>query len=137
MAGPPRIGRSGEDGLLSAALVALDLAERLDDVRDGHGLLGYALGVGAAPAPRPGFESDAVHLASRLRESAPPGAILLGGLSWPELSDRLVLKRAPELAPLLSDGPVPAFLLEGSTGGPGTKRASDPSISRTPRLKSV
>jgi hypothetical protein len=120
------------DGLLSAAAAALDVAERLDRVRDGHGLLGFALGVGAASRPRPGFESDSVHLAARLRESAPVAEILLGGSSWPELSDQLVIRRAPELAPIVAGGPLPVFLLESALV------AEDPDASDTPvTLKSV
>jgi hypothetical protein len=101
-------------GVLSAAATALEVAERLDHVRDGHGLLGFALGVGAASRPRPGFESDSVHLAARLRESAPVAEILLGGTTWPELSDQLVMRRAPELAPIVDGGPLAVFLLEGA-----------------------
>jgi hypothetical protein len=107
-------------GLVSAAATALELAERLDDVRDGHGLLGFALGVGAAPTPRMGYEGDAIHLAARLREAAPVGEILLGGAAWPELSDQLVMRRAPELAPIVAGGPVPVFLLEDSLAVPET-----------------
>jgi hypothetical protein len=118
-------------GLLPAALTALDLAERLDEIRNGHGLLGFALGVGAAPEPRSGYEGDAVHLAARLRESAPVAEILLGGTAWPELSDQLLMRRAPELAPLVAGGPVPVFLLEGSLVA---EDASEPS---SVRLRSV
>jgi hypothetical protein len=120
-------------GLLSAAATALDIAERLDRVRDGHGLLGFALGVGAASRPRPGFESDSVHLAARLRESAPVAEILLGGASWPELSDQLVIRRAPELAPIVGGGPLPVFLLESALFAEET----DASESRPVQLKSV
>jgi hypothetical protein len=113
-------------GLLSAAATALDVAERLDRVRDGHGLLGFAVGVGAASRPRPGFESDSVHLAARLRECAPVAEILLGGASWPELSDQLVMRRAPELAPLIGGGPLPVFLLEAALVAEETDAADAP-----------
>jgi hypothetical protein len=117
----------GNEPLLSAADTALEIADRIDEIRNGHGLLGFALGVGAAPPPRPGRESDAIHLASRLREAAPAGAILLGGSSWPEFSDHLLLRRVPELAPLLPGGPVSTFLLEGSVSAPDVRgqRASE------------
>jgi hypothetical protein len=120
-------------GLLSAALAALDIAERLDQVRDGHGLLGFALGVGAASRPRPGFGSDSVQLSGRLRECAPVAEILLGGATWPELSDQLLMKRAPELAPIISGGPLPVFLLEGALLGAELQTSEAGPV----RLKSV
>ncbi|MFL5735754.1 MAG: hypothetical protein ACJ76P_00255 [Actinomycetota bacterium] len=120
-------------GLLPAALVALDIAERLDHVRDGHGLLGFALGVGAASRPRPGFASDSAHIAGRLRECAPVAEILLGGATWPELSDQLLMKRAPELAPIVSGGPLPVFLLEGALLGKELQTSDAGPV----RLKSV
>jgi class 3 adenylate cyclase len=119
-------------GLLAAADTALEVAEGLDEVRDGHGLLGFALGVGAAPTPRFGYEGDAVHLAARLREAAPVAEILLGGSAWPELSDQLVIRRAPELAPIVAGGPIPVFLLEGSLAVP-----DDAPDRRRAQLKSV
>jgi hypothetical protein len=119
-------------GLLFAAATALDVAERLDRVRDGHGLLGFALGVGAASRPRPGFESDSVHMAARLRECAPVAEILLGGAPWPELSDQLMMRRAPELAPIVAGGPIPVFLLESALVAEETDAADTPV-----KLKSV
>jgi hypothetical protein len=124
----------GAEPLLAAAQTALEVAAGLDEVRAGHGLLGFALGIGAAPAPMLGREGDAVHLASRLREAAPAGEILLGGSSWPELSDQLLLRRAPELAPLIADRPISAFLLEGTSSVP---EAPAPPPSEPVRLKSV
>jgi hypothetical protein len=124
----------GSEPLVGAAEIALEIACRLDEIRNGQGLLGFALGVGAAPTRPDGRDGDAARLASRLREAAPSGAILLGGSSWPELSDQLLLRRAPELAPLIADRPVSAFLLEGQTTVPEetTARTSQPV-----RLKSV
>jgi class 3 adenylate cyclase len=124
----------GPEPLLDAAGIALEIADRLDEIRNGHGLLGFALGVGASPTRPDGRDGDSARLASRLREAAPSGAVLLGGSSWPELSDQLLLRRAPELAPLIADRPVSAFLLEGQTAVPETapSRTSQPV-----RLKSV
>ena len=67
-----------------------------------------------------------MHLAARLRESAPVAEILLGGASWPELSDQLVIRRAPELAPLVGGGPLPVFLLEAALVAEETDAAEAP-----------
>jgi class 3 adenylate cyclase len=132
-----------EDDALRAVRAASDLGGGLVELngeleRDWGVALQVRIGVntGEVMAGNPGVDNalvvgDAVNIAARLQQTAAPGDIVIGQLTWRLVRDAVVVEPLVPLAVKGKGGRLPAYRLLAARPGPGqVRRAHVPLVGR-------
>ena len=135
-----------EDDALRACRAALEMQARLASLNEelerrtdaDRVRIGVNTGevVAGDAASRETFVTgDAVNVAARLEQAAPPGEVLLGEPTYRLVRDAVAVEAVEPLAAKGKSEPVPAYrLLEVAGSGPAPRQARDPLVGREAEL---